>query len=75
MIILAHWNLFDVAVSAVNVLKSMIVRCMEILESFGWIALGFVPTICALKITWKFGVVKKYKVKSEQEKKVSANVL
>jgi hypothetical protein len=47
---------------------------MEILESFGWIVLGFVPTMCALKIAWKVGVVKKSNVKVEQEKKVSANV-
>jgi hypothetical protein len=47
---------------------------MEILESFGWIVLGFVPTMCALKIAWKGGVVKKSNVKVEQEKKVSANV-
>jgi hypothetical protein len=33
---------------------------MEILESFGWIR--------------KVGVVKKYNIKVEQEKKVSANV-
>ena len=47
---------------------------MYILESFGWIALGFVPTMCALKIAWKLGVVKNYKVKQEAEKKVSGNV-
>ncbi len=48
---------------------------MEILESLGWIVLGFVPTMCALEIAWKVGVAKKYKVKVKQEKKVSANVL
>lgn len=47
---------------------------MEILESFAWMMLGFVPTMCALKIVWKIGVAQKYKLKSEQEKKVSANV-
>ena len=58
-----------------NVLKSIIVECMEILESFGWIALGFIPTMCALRIAWKLDVVKnKSKYKSEQEKKVSPNV-
>jgi hypothetical protein len=46
---------------------------MEILESIGWIVLGFVPTICALKIAWKVGVAKKYDVQKEQEKLVSAN--
>jgi hypothetical protein len=46
---------------------------MDILESFCWIVLGFVPTLCALEIAWKLGAVKKYKVKAEQEKKVSAN--
>jgi hypothetical protein len=48
---------------------------MEILESLGWIVLGFVPTMCAVEIAWKVGVAKKYKVKVKQEKKVSANVL
>jgi len=47
---------------------------MDILESFGWIVLGFIPTICALKIAWKVGVVKKYDVKTEEEKRVSTNV-
>jgi hypothetical protein len=47
---------------------------MDILESFGWIVLGFIPTICTLKIAWKVGVVKKYDVKKEEEKKVSTNV-
>jgi hypothetical protein len=61
-------------VSAVNVLKSDYNYLMEILESFGWMVLGFVPTICALKIAWKVGVTKKYDVQKEQEKKVSANV-
>jgi hypothetical protein len=48
---------------------------MEILETFGWIVLGFVPTMCALKIAWKGGIVKKHKVKAEQDKTVSTNVL
>jgi hypothetical protein len=47
---------------------------MDILESFGWIVLGFVPTMCALKIAWKVGVVKEYNVKEEEENKVSTNV-
>ena len=58
--------------SALNVLKSIIVECMEILESFGWIALGL---YCALEIACKLDAVKnKYKCKSEQEKKVSPRV-
>jgi hypothetical protein len=62
-------------VSSLNVLKYVIVECMEILESFGWIALGFIPTMCALEIAWKLDAVKnKSKYKSEQEKKVSPNV-
>jgi hypothetical protein len=45
---------------------------MEILESFGWIALGL---YCASEIAWKLDAVKnKYKYKSEQEKKASPNV-
>jgi hypothetical protein len=47
---------------------------MDILESFGWIVLGFVPTLCALEIAWKLGAVKKYKRKEEKKKKVSINV-
>jgi hypothetical protein len=46
---------------------------MEMLESFGWMMLGFVPTMCALKIAWKICVDKKYIVKEKQEKKVPAN--
>jgi hypothetical protein len=48
---------------------------MEILESLGWIVLGFLPTMCALNIAWKIGVAGKHKLKAEQAKKVSANVL
>ena len=28
---------------------------MEILESFAWIALGFVPTLAFLEMSWKMG--------------------
>jgi hypothetical protein len=62
-------------VSSLYVLKSIIVECMEILESFGWIALGFIPTMCVLRIAWKVDAVKsKSKYKSEQGKKASPNV-
>jgi hypothetical protein len=50
---------------------------MNIFESFGWIIVGFLPTLCALEIACKVGAVKKqYKkkklvVEEEQEKKVS----
>jgi hypothetical protein len=56
-------------VSTLNVLKSITVECMEILESFGWIALG---SYCILEIAWKLEeVVKnKLKYKSEQEKAI-----
>jgi hypothetical protein len=49
---------------------------MNISESFSWIILGFVPTLCALEIAWKVGVVKKYKARKveEQEGEVSTNV-
>jgi hypothetical protein len=49
---------------------------MDISESFGWIILGFVPTLCVLEIAWKVGVVKKYKGRKveEKEEKVSTNV-
>lgn len=51
-----------------NVLKSIIVERMEILESFGWIALG---SYCILEIAWKLDELKnKYKHKSEQEKAI-----
>jgi hypothetical protein len=55
-------------VRTLNVLKSIIVERMEILESFGWIALG---SYCILEIAWKLDEVKnKYKHKSEQEKAI-----
>jgi hypothetical protein len=64
-----------VVASSLNVLKSIIVECMAILESFGWMALGFIPTMCVLRIAWKLDAVKnKYKCKSEQAKEVSPNV-
>lgn len=47
---------------------------MDMLESFGWVVVGFIPTMCALKIAWKLGVVEKYDVKKKEEKKVSTNV-
>jgi hypothetical protein len=49
---------------------------MDILESFGWIVLGFVPTMCVLEIACKVGIAKKYKGKEEEkrEKKASTNV-
>ncbi|GEM_PF-1456416 len=28
---------------------------MEIIESIGWIALGFVPTLVAMEAAWKIG--------------------
>jgi len=28
---------------------------MEIVESIGWIALGFVPTLVAMEAAWKVG--------------------
>lgn len=28
---------------------------MEIIESIGWIALGFVPTLVAMEVAWKAG--------------------
>lgn len=49
---------------------------MDISESFGWIMLGFVPTLCASEIALKVRVVKKYKVKEVvvvEEEKVSIN--
>ena len=54
--------------STLNVLKSIIVECMEILESFGWISLGL---YCILEIAWKLDAVKnKFKYKSEKEKAI-----
>jgi hypothetical protein len=47
---------------------------MDMLESFGWVVVGFISTMCVLKIAWKVGVVKKYDVKEEEEEKVSTNV-
>jgi hypothetical protein len=28
---------------------------MEIIESVGWVALGFVPTLIAMEAAWKIG--------------------
>lgn len=28
---------------------------MEMVESIGWIALGFVPTLVAMEVAWKIG--------------------
>jgi hypothetical protein len=53
-----------------NVFKSIMVECMEILESFGWIALGL---YCVLEIACKLDAVKN-KYKSEHEKKVTPHV-
>jgi hypothetical protein len=47
---------------------------MDVLESFGWIVLGFVPTLCTLEIAWKVSIAKKYKRKEEEKKKVSTSV-
>ena len=48
---------------------------MEIIESIGWIALGFVPMIAFLELAWRKGVTNRLKVRElrgneEQEKKV-----
>jgi hypothetical protein len=42
---------------------------MDIIESFGWMILGLLPTIFALEIAWKLGTAEKYKVKQMVEKK------
>ena len=42
---------------------------MNMLESFDWVVVGFIPTMCALKIAWKVGVVKKCDVKEEGKKR------
>jgi hypothetical protein len=48
---------------------------MDIFESFGWIILGFLLTLCALEIAWKVGGAKNYKVKKVvEEENISANL-
>jgi hypothetical protein len=34
---------------------AMYIVAMEIIESIGWIALGFVPTLVAMEVAWKAG--------------------
>lgn len=54
LIIPAGCDNYTAPLSSVNLL---IYRqyCMEILESIGWIALGFVPTLAAMEAAWKVG--------------------
>jgi hypothetical protein len=48
---------------------------MDILESFGWIILGFLPTLCALEIAWKVEAAKKYNLKKVvEEENVPTNL-
>jgi hypothetical protein len=48
---------------------------MEIAESIGWIALGFLPMFGSMEVAWKIGKRKYYKAsstkKATMKKKVS----
>ena len=51
--------------------------CMEIAESIGWIALGFLPVFGSMEVAWRLGK-RRCKPYSKEEaiiKKVSVDVL
>jgi hypothetical protein len=53
--------------------------CMEISESIGWIALGFLPVFGSMELAWRLGKVGFFKPSTKKEtimkKKVSVDVL
>jgi hypothetical protein len=58
----ANFDLYDAQVTITpSVLAGLIFQpavyklAMEVIESIGWIALGFVPTLVAMEAAWKAG--------------------
>ena len=58
----ANFDLYDAQVTITpRVLAGLIFQpavytlAMEVIESIGWIALGFVPTLVAMEVAWKAG--------------------
>ena len=52
--------------------------CMEITESIGWVALGFLPVFGSMEVEWRLGKRRFFKAsiqKGANVKKVSVNVL
>jgi len=54
LIISAGCDNYVAPLSSVN-LSTCIQHTMEMFESIGWIALGFVPTLVAMEAAWKIG--------------------
>jgi hypothetical protein len=46
---------------------------MGLLESFVWIAVGFVPTLCAMELAWRFE--KKVRLKDVTMREVSPDAV
>ena len=52
--------------------------CMEIAESIGWIALGFLPVFGSMEVAWRLGKKRYFKLSTIKEanmKKVSMDAL
>jgi hypothetical protein len=52
--------------------------CMEIAESIGWVALGFLPVFGSMEVAWRLGKRRSFKPSTNKGaiiKKVSVDVL
>jgi hypothetical protein len=52
--------------------------CMEIAESIGWVALGFLPVFGSMEMAWRLGKRRSFKPSTNKGaiiKKVSVDVL
>ena len=52
--------------------------CMEIAESIGWVALGFLPVFGSMEVVWRLGKRRSFKPSTKgtnMKKKVSVDVL
>ena len=54
LIILITRDSYTAHLSSIN-LSTRSQYAMELIESIGWIALGFVPTLVAMEAAWKIG--------------------
>jgi hypothetical protein len=55
LIILNTFDLFNVLMSRLNQLRHISNFMEMLLESIAWIALGFVPTLLSLGMSWRMG--------------------
>ena len=46
---------YTMSLSRINLPSFCQYACMELLESTGWIVLGFVPTLAAMEAAWRIG--------------------